>query len=65
MLKGLTYVSLVIVQAAVYINENGIEIADYLSLLADQNEDVIDLLSEEFEEDRKYDNIMNLVANLV
>ena len=65
MLKGLTYFSLVIVQAAVYINENGIEIADYLSLLADQNEDVIDLLSEEFEEDRKYDNIMNLVANLV
>jgi hypothetical protein len=35
---------------------------DYLSLLADQEEAVIDLLSEEFEDDGRYQNIKNPVA---
>ena len=43
LLKELTYLPLAIVQAAAYINENGIAFADYLSLLADQEEEVIDL----------------------
>jgi hypothetical protein len=51
-----------IVQAGAYINENGIVFADYLSLLADQEEDVIDLLSEEFEDDGRYYNVKNPVA---
>ncbi|EDN98515.1 hypothetical protein SS1G_13374 [Sclerotinia sclerotiorum 1980 UF-70] len=62
LLKELTYLPLAIVQAAAYINENGIAFADYLSLLAEQEEDVIDLLSEEFEDDGRYNNIKNPVA---
>jgi tetratricopeptide (TPR) repeat protein len=62
MLLQLTYLPLAIVQAAAYINENGIAIADYLSLLAEQEEEVIDLLSEEFEDDGRYSNVKNPVA---
>ncbi|KAL5318896.1 hypothetical protein ACEPPN_013964 [Leptodophora sp. 'Broadleaf-Isolate-01'] len=62
LLKELTYLPLAIIQAAAYINENGIAFVDYLSLLAEQEEDVIDLLSEEFEDDGRYDNIKNPVA---
>jgi hypothetical protein len=62
LLKQLTYLPLAIVQAAAYINENGIALADYLSLLADQEEEVIDLLSEEFEDDGRYWNAKNPVA---
>ncbi|CZR65364.1 related to kinesin light chain 1 [Phialocephala subalpina] len=62
LLKELTYLPLAIVQAAAYINENGIIFADYLSLLADQEEEVIDLLSEEFEDNGRYYNVKNPVA---
>jgi hypothetical protein len=62
LLKALTYLPLAIVQAAAYINENGIAVGDYLSLLAEQEEDVIDLLSEEFEDDGRYNDIKNPVA---
>ena len=62
LLKELTYLPLAIVQAVAYINENGIAFADYLSLLADQEEEVIDLLSEEFEDDGRYYNMKNPVA---
>jgi hypothetical protein len=62
LLTQLTYLPLAIVQAAAYINENGIELADYLSLLEDQEEEVIDLLSEEFQDDGRYRNIKNPVA---
>jgi tetratricopeptide (TPR) repeat protein len=62
LLKELTYLPLAIVQAAAYINENRIEFPDYLSLLADQEEDVIGLLSEEFEDDGRYRNVKNPVA---
>jgi tetratricopeptide (TPR) repeat protein len=62
LLKELTYLPLAIVQAAAYINENGITLADYLSLLTEQEEDVIDLLSEEFEDHGRYGNIKNPVA---
>jgi hypothetical protein len=62
LLKELTYLLLAIIQAAAYINENRIAFVDYLSLLADQEEKVIDLLSKEFEDDRRYHNIKNPVA---
>jgi GTPase SAR1 family protein len=62
LLKELTHLPLAIVQAAAYINENGITFADYLSLLADQEEEVINLLSEEFEDNGRYNNIKNPVA---
>ena len=42
-----------------YINENGIALADYLSLLADQEEEVIELLSEDFENDGRYRSVKN------
>jgi hypothetical protein len=62
LLKELAYLPLAIVQAAAYINGNKIAFVDYLSLLTDQEEDVIDLLSEEFEDDGRYYNIKNPVA---
>lgn len=51
LLLQLTYLPLAIVQAAAYINQNKISLADYLSLLAEQEEEVINLLSKEFEDD--------------
>jgi tetratricopeptide (TPR) repeat protein len=62
LLAQLTYLPLAIVQAAAYINENGIALTDYLSLLEDQEEEIIDLLSEEFEDDGRYHNVKNPVA---
>src|SRR5436305_182635 len=62
LLAQLTYLPLAIVQAAAYINENRLTPADYLSLLADQEEEVIDLLSEEFEDDGRYHNVKNPLA---
>jgi hypothetical protein len=62
LLEELTYLPLAIVQAVAYINENGIAFAEYQSLLAEQEEDVINLLSEEFEDDGRYHNIKNPVA---
>ena len=62
LLIHLTYLPLAIVQAASYINENGISLVDYLLLLERQEEEVIDLLSEEFEDDGRYRNIKNPVA---
>ena len=62
LLVELTYLPLAIVQAAAYINENGIALADYLSLLKEKEEDIIDLPSEEFEDNRRYHNVKNPVA---
>ncbi|KAH7409693.1 hypothetical protein BKA64DRAFT_693472 [Cadophora sp. MPI-SDFR-AT-0126] len=62
LLQELTYLPLAIVQAAAYINENGIRFADYLSLLAEQEEEVIELLSEEFEDHGRYNSVKNPVA---
>ncbi|OBT80379.1 hypothetical protein VF21_00911 [Pseudogymnoascus sp. 05NY08] len=62
LLNELIYLPLAIVQASAYINENRISFSDYLSLLADQEEDVIDLFSEEFEDDGRYQNVKNPVA---
>jgi tetratricopeptide (TPR) repeat protein len=62
LLTELTYLPLAIVQAAAYINENGIALADYLSLLEEKEEEIIELLSEEFEDDGRYRNVKNPVA---
>jgi tetratricopeptide (TPR) repeat protein len=62
LLAELTYLPLAIAQAAAFINENGITLGCYLSLLAEQEEEVIALLSEEFEDDGRYRNIKNPVA---
>jgi hypothetical protein len=53
---------LAIVQAAAYINKNDIKLSRYLSLLGKQDAAVIDLLSEQFEDDHRYSNVKNPVA---
>ncbi|KAG4431757.1 hypothetical protein IFR05_012756 [Cadophora sp. M221] len=62
LLEQLTFLPLAIIQATAYINANGIGISDYLSLLNDQEEEVIALLSEDFEDDERYRGIKNPVA---
>ncbi|KAI4592133.1 hypothetical protein KJ359_011508 [Pestalotiopsis sp. 9143b] len=62
LLTQLTRLPLAIVQAAVYINENGISAREYLSLLEEKEEDVIDLLSEDFEDEGRYHDVKNPVA---
>ena len=62
LLSQLTYLPLAIVQAAAYINENGTTLGDYVLLLADQEVEVIELLSEEFEDDWRYRDVKNPVA---
>jgi tetratricopeptide (TPR) repeat protein len=62
LLEELTFLPLAIVQAAAYINENQIVLADYLFLLREQESDIIELLSEDFEDNWRYHNIKNPVA---
>jgi hypothetical protein len=50
LLKELTYLPLAIVLAAAYINVNNIALKEYLSLLAEQEEEIIEVLSEESED---------------
>ena len=62
LLTQLTFLPLAIVQAAAYINENGVSISDYLSLFDDTEENVIMVLSEEFEDEGRYRDGKNPVA---
>jgi hypothetical protein len=62
LLKELTYLPLAIVQVAAYINTNNITLKEYLSLLAEQEEEIVDLLSEEFKDEWRYCNAKNPVA---
>jgi len=62
LLKQLTFLPLAIVQAAAYINKNRIPLTEYLSLLEDTEGNVIELLSEEFEDEGRYRDIKNPVA---
>ncbi|KAF9884697.1 hypothetical protein FE257_001326 [Aspergillus nanangensis] len=62
LLQHLTFLPLAIIQAAAYINENQISIRTYINLLERQESDVIELLSEEFEDDNRYGEIRNPIA---
>ncbi|KAK0508575.1 hypothetical protein JMJ35_008851 [Cladonia borealis] len=62
LLQQLTFLPLAIIQAAAYINENGLTFSDYLSLLKSQEQDVIDLLSEDFEDEGQYREKKNPIA---
>jgi len=62
LLAELTHLPLAIVQVAGYINENGITLADYIARLAKQEKEMIDLLSEGFDDYWRYDYIKNPVA---
>lgn len=46
----------------VCIGVNGITLADYLSLLDEKEEETIDILSEDFEDSGRYQNVKNPVA---
>jgi tetratricopeptide (TPR) repeat protein len=62
LLAELTHLPLAIVQAAAYMNANSISPSDYLSLCREQEQEVIKLLSEEFEDDWRYKSVKNPVA---
>jgi tetratricopeptide (TPR) repeat protein len=61
-LQQFTNLPLAIVQGAACINENSMSLADYVSLLDEQEEDVVGLLSEDFEDEHRYPSIKNPVA---
>jgi hypothetical protein len=50
LLQQLAFLPLAIIQAVAYINETGINLVDYVSLLKEPGGDVIELLSKNFEE---------------
>ncbi|KAL6229422.1 hypothetical protein BDW75DRAFT_245754 [Aspergillus navahoensis] len=62
LLQQLAFLPLAISQAAAYINSNDIKLSDYTALLKDQESDVIELLSEDFGDDGRYQEIQNPVA---
>ena len=62
LLTQLTFLPLAIVQAAAYINKNDISFFDYLSLWDDTEENIIDMLSENFEDERRYQDSKNPIA---
>ncbi|KAJ5917206.1 hypothetical protein N7466_010760 [Penicillium verhagenii] len=62
LLERLTYLPLAIVQAASFINQNETDIRSYVKLLDGQDQDVLDVLSEDFEDEGRYRSIRNPVA---
>jgi tetratricopeptide (TPR) repeat protein len=62
LLEQLEFLPLAISQATAYINKKGIAVSDYLELLREQEEDVVDLLSREFSDERRYKDMQNPVA---
>ncbi|KAL4735683.1 purine and uridine phosphorylase [Aspergillus similis] len=59
LLEQLTFLPLAITQAAAYIKSNDIMLSDYIALLKEQESDVIELLSEDFGDDGRYQDIQN------
>ncbi|KAL4892520.1 hypothetical protein BDV59DRAFT_43185 [Aspergillus ambiguus] len=62
LLTQLAFLPLAIVQAATYINENSISLADYVQLLQEHESEVITLLSADFGDDWRYRDMQNPVA---
>ncbi len=62
LLRELAYLPLALVQAAAFMNQNGVTIENYRTLLAGQEQDAIKLLSENFEDDWRYRSAHNPVA---
>jgi hypothetical protein len=62
LLKLLTFLLLAIVQAAAYINENDITLGEYASLFDDSEENIIEVLSEDFETEGRYRDLKNPIA---
>ncbi|KAH7378667.1 kinase subdomain-containing protein [Pyrenochaeta sp. MPI-SDFR-AT-0127] len=62
LLQKLTYHPLAIIQAAAYINENKITLAEYTALLDDTEQHMVELLSEDFEDEGRYVDSKNPVG---
>src|SRR4029077_2207571 len=62
LLQQLTFLPLAITQAAAYINQTEISLANYVSLLKEQEEDTIELLSKDFEDEWRSAETTNPVA---
>jgi tetratricopeptide (TPR) repeat protein len=62
LLERLAFLPLAISQAAAYINQNGISLARYMSLLGEQEASIIELLGKDFDDDARYGEIQNPVA---
>jgi tetratricopeptide (TPR) repeat protein len=60
-LKHLEYLPLAIAQAAAYINKKRLDLAAYLTLLQDEEQDAVELISERFRDPGRYKNIENAV----
>jgi hypothetical protein len=63
LLDNLTYLLLAIKQAAAYINKNAMSVFDYVGLYEATNEDLIHLLSAEFEDQGRYREVKNPIAS--
>jgi nucleoside phosphorylase/tetratricopeptide (TPR) repeat protein len=61
LLEQLSFLPLAITQASAYILENGIDLLTYLSLLQEQEQDAVELLSEDFKDPGRYKDIQNPV----
>ena len=62
LLNTLGYLPLAIAQAVSYINKNDISIAEYIELCESSEEDIIEVLSEDFEDEGRYKDMKNPVA---
>jgi tetratricopeptide (TPR) repeat protein len=62
LLRELTYLPLAITQAAAYINRNHISISEYLQLLRGTEQDIIGVISREFQDSSRYRGAGNAVA---
>jgi hypothetical protein len=63
LLDNLTHLPLAIKQAAAYINKNSISIADYLAIYETNDEELVYLLSVDFEDQGRYREIKNPIAS--
>ncbi|KAL4989577.1 purine and uridine phosphorylase [Aspergillus falconensis] len=61
LLEQLAYLPLAIVQAAAYINKKCFNLSTYLTLLQDEEQAAVELLSEEFRDPGRYKDIENAV----
>ncbi|KAN0087024.1 hypothetical protein V8E54_000712 [Elaphomyces granulatus] len=62
LLRQLSCLPLAIIQAASYMNQTGISVATYLSLLERQENEMVELLSQDFEDEWRYAESKNPVA---
>jgi len=62
LLQKLTHLPLAVVQAAIYINENQITFSKYIVLLNNTEQNIINILSEEFEDEGRYKDTKNPIA---